>query len=336
VARVTWELRDYDQEFFARELEDFVPARVYDVHAHLYRATDWQGYPPDWTVVGPQVVTLEVYREQMGWIFPGREVHGMHFPYPGGRPGGFPSEEPNAWISQEIRKDPLERGQFLVRPTDDPEWVRQEVRRLGLRGLKPFASYADSPDYRQSELPEYLPEPLVAVAHEEGWSITLHMFRTLSAADVSNQHWIRHYCQKYPHMNLILDHSARGFNPYLALRGLPALAGLDNLWADTSACCSPLAAMAFLRYLGPDHVMYASDFYCSHIRGTTLGVNQSLYWLTEETCVYDDPVFVSTTQPTLIGLENLRAVRAAFQLLDLGDREIEDYFWGNAARLLGL
>lgn len=336
MAKVTWEWREYDREFFARELDDFVPAKVYDVHAHLYRASDWQGQPPAEVLAGPHEVTLEVYREHMQWILPGREVHGLHFPFPGGRPGGFPPEAPNAWVSEQIKKDPLARGQFLVRPTDDPEWVRQEVRRLGLRGLKPFASYADVPDYRQAEIPTYLPEPLVAVAHQEGWTITLHMQRTLSAADPSNQYWIRYYCEKYPHMNLILDHSARGFNPYLALKGLPALAGLDNLWVDTSVCCAPLATMACLRYLGPDHVLYGSDFYCSHQRGVNLGINQALFWLTEDVCIWDDTALVEQIQPTLIGLENLRAVKAAFHMLNLGDNEIEAYFWGNAARLLGL
>ena len=260
----------------------------------------------------------------------------MHFPFPPGQRGGFPTGSPNEWVSRQIKKDVLARGQFLVRPTDDPEWVRQEVRRLGLRGLKPFGSFADVPDYREAEMPSYLPEPIVRVAHEEGWTITLHMFRKLSVADPSNQYWIRHYCERYPHMHLILDHSARGFNPYLALRGLPALMGLDNLWADTSVCCAPLATMACLRYLRPDHVLYASDFYCSHQRGTNLGVNQALFWLTEGEGFWQDEAQASILEPTMVGLENLRAVRAAFQMLNLGDAQIEDYFWGNASRLLGL
>lgn len=36
--QITWELCDHDVEFFRRELDDFVPARVYDIHAHLWRA----------------------------------------------------------------------------------------------------------------------------------------------------------------------------------------------------------------------------------------------------------------------------------------------------------
>jgi glutamate-1-semialdehyde 2,1-aminomutase len=334
--RVTWDYRDYDREFFHRELATFVPERIYDIHAHLYRVSDWLGDPPPKVEKGPAEITLEVYREQMQWILPDREIHGLHFPFPAASGENFPTEEPNAWVGQEIRKDPLARGQFLVKPGDNPEWVRQEVKRLGLRGLKPFASYSGIPDYGQAEIPSYLPEPIVKVAHEEDWTITLHMMRTLSASDPSNQRWIRHYCRTYPRIRLILDHAARGFNPYLTLKGLENLKGLDNLYCDTSVCCSPLAIMACLRYLGWDHVLYASDFFCSHQRGTNLGVNQALHWLVEMEGCWQEDKEVENIQPTLVGLENLRAARAAFQMMNLGDREIEGYFWDNAAGLLDL
>ena len=111
--------------------------------------------------------------------------------------------------------------------------MRQEVRRLGLAGLKPFSTYAQIENFWQAEIPDYLPEPIMAVADEEGWTITLHMVRQRGVADPPNQHWIRHYCEKYPRAHLILDHCARGFNPYQVVEGLGALKGLDNLWINT-------------------------------------------------------------------------------------------------------
>src|SRR4051794_18220411 len=74
---LTWELRDYDREFFARELDSFVPKKVFDAHAHLYRMDHWN--QPHGVEVGPASVTLAEFRSQIDWIMPGREVTGLFF-----------------------------------------------------------------------------------------------------------------------------------------------------------------------------------------------------------------------------------------------------------------
>ena len=328
----TWGPQEQDRDFFDRELRSFVPDRVYDAHAHLWRASDWEGRAPEMVKVAPQEVTLETYRECMGWILPGREVHGLHFPFP----AAFPNNPVpcNEWVSQEIKKDPLARGQFYVRPSDDPGWVRAEAARLGLRGLKPFAGFAQRPDKGMSEIPDFFPEHLARLAHEEGWSVTLHLMRPRSLADPSNQHWIRAYCERYPNMVLILDHCARGFNPYHAIEGLARLQGLPNLYADTSVICNATAVIACIRYLGVRHVLYGSDFYCSHMRGANLPVGDSFLWLEEDSPEWRNVVYGA--KPVLYGLENLRAIKAACALLNLRDEDVEAIFWSNAARVLEL
>ena len=328
----TWGVRDQDREFFERELQSFVPDRVYDAHAHLWRASDWEGREPEAVKVAPQEVTVEIYKECMRWILPGREVHGLHFPFP----AIFPNNPApcNEWVSQEIKKDPLARGQFYVRPSDDPEWVRSELKRLGLRGLKPFAGFAERPDKIMSEIPEFFPEHLARMAHEEGWSITLHMMRPRSLADPSNQHWIRTYCERYPNMVLILDHCARGFNPYHALEGLEHVQGFPNLYVDLSLASTALAVMACIRFLGVEKVLYASDFYCSHMRGVNLPVGDSFLWLEEDSPEWHNVLYGE--KPVLQGLENLRAIKAACEMLSLCDGDVEAIFWNNAARVLGL
>lgn len=331
---VTWQLTEQDREVFARELDGFVPERVYDAHAHLYRAEFWPEPPPH-IQAGPPDITLEVYRDQMAWILPGREVHGLHFPFPflaGPAPDLAPANE---WVAAQVARDGLARGQFMVRACDDPEWVRQEVRRLGLRGLKPFSFYSLSGGHYQAELPDYLPEPIAAVADEESWSVTLHLVRSRGVADASNQRWIRHYCETYPNMQLILDHCARGFNPYHVLEGLPALAGLGNLWIDTSAVCNALAVEAALAVVGPKRLLFGSDYHVSHMRGTNMPVGDTFLWVDEMTPIHA-PAYAERFELPLVGLENLRAVKAAFRSTGLTDSQVEDYFWNNAAGLLGV
>ena len=328
----TWELRPEDQQLFERELDDFIPDRVYDMHAHLWRARDWEGNPPGIVLAAPPEITLERYKEFIRWILPRREVHGFHFAYP----TVFPNDTalPNAWVAQEITKDTLSRGQFYVRPTDDPEWVRSEVKRLGMRGFKPFVGFLDRPDKNMAEIAEFCPEWIFCLAHEEHWSITLHMQRPRSLADESNLHWITTFCKRFPNMTLILDHCARGFSPFHLIEGLEKLGRLPNLYVDTSAICNPLAVIACIHYLGIDHVLFASDFYCSHLRGTNLPVGDSFLWLLEDSNIWKDVSYEKP--PVLLGLENLRAIKAAFRVLKLSDNDVEKFFWSNGAQLLDL
>lgn len=330
---LTWQLRDEDRECFARELDDFVPEKVFDIHAHLWRQNHFESHLPDFAAAGPEAVTLETYREHIAWILPGREVHGLFFSFPSTSPNA--TEPPNEWVAHEIRKDGKSAGQFYVRPDDDPDRVESEMKRLGLRGFKPFCCFAKRPDKQNAEIPEYMPEWIPQLAHRHGWTITLHMQRARSLADPSNAYWINHYCQKYPDMRLILDHCARGFNPYHLLEGLKCVDPAANLYVDTSVICNPLAIWACLEHFGTDHVLYGSDFYCSHLRGTNLPVGDSFLWLGENMDIWDSCAYPAVGRgPLLIGLENLRAIKAVFRMRTLKDSQIEGFFWANAAQLL--
>ena len=245
--------RDEDRAFWERELASFVPDRVFDAHCHLWH--------PDHQKVDvadiPQIVGYTEYRSLMEDLHPGRTVAGLFIPWPGEK-----RQLANEWIAKEIRADRTSRGLFFVKPDDDPEWVRGEVRRLGLQGLKCYHLMAKVQPTWEADIPEYLPEPLVKVADEEGWVITLHMVKSRAVADPKNLHWIRHYCEIYPNMRLILAHSARGFQPAHNLEGLPQLTGLDNLYFDCSANCEPISHQAILRIMGHKRLLYGSDIFC--------------------------------------------------------------------------
>ena len=120
-------------------------------------------------------------------------------------------EEPNAWIACATAQAPDCRGLFFVRPTDDPEWVRQEVRRQGAHGLKCYHTLAPTKPTWEAEIPDYLPEPIVQIAHEERL-LSRCTWCARAVADPSNQHWIRRYCERYPDMRLILAHRRAAFN----------------------------------------------------------------------------------------------------------------------------
>ena len=320
-----------DREFFERELASFVPDRVFDAHCHLWVDTAFDFFHPGI----PESVGYKEYRQMVDCIHPDRQVAALFIPSPRLIPKEqAPLEANNQWVADEIALDRSSRGLFFIKPTDDPEWVRNEVRRLGLHGLKCYHLLASVSPTWEADIPDYLPEPFVQVAHEEGWVITLHMVKQRAVADPINIHWIRHYCESYPNMNLILAHSARGLQPAHNLEGLPHLTGLGNLYFDTSANCEPHAHETIIRIIGHDRLMYGSDLPVSHLRGRSLGAADSFVWLYENTPVWGEKHL--QIKPVLCGLEHLRSLKWACWSARLTDRAVEDIFWNNAAKLLGV
>lgn len=315
-----------DHEFFERELASFLPDRIFDAHTHVYHHDHSK-----FRNLHPDGVGFEQYRALMDEFHPGRLRGALFIPFPADRDAFAVANE---WTSKAVNSHEDYRGIFFIRPEDDPEWVRDEVRRLGLHGLKCYHSYSSTEPTWESDIEDFLPERLVKVAHEEGWVITLHMVKSRAVADPANIRCIRHYCETYPNMRLILAHSARGFQPAHNFEGLPHLVGLDNVYFDTSAICEPLAHQTIIRMLGHERLMYGSDLPVSHSRGRSLGAGDSFIWLSEETPVWEERH--RTIPPILVGLEQLRALKWACWAERLSDQQVEDIFYNNAAKLLNV
>jgi len=316
-----------DRAFYERELASFLPDRVFDAHCHLWHADHA-------TIRMPGVPVTAGYAEYAAWIqhlHPGRDVRALFIPFPDKQ--GDPAHA-NQWMHDQLEGQRSRcRGLHLVRPQDDPEHVRQEARRLGLCGLKCYHFYAAGEATWEADIPAYLPEPLVRVAHEEGWVITLHLVKSRAIADAGNIHWVRRYCKAYPNMRLILAHSGRAFLPSHNLEALEQLADLDNLWFDSSANCEAMAHAAILRVMGHRRLMYGSDFPVSHLRGRSLAAGDSFVWIDQDTPVWS-PSY-GRIDPVLVGLEHLRSLKWACWSQGLTDAQVEDVFFNNAAVLLG-
>jgi glutamate-1-semialdehyde 2,1-aminomutase len=319
-----------DRELFRRELESFVPARIFDSHCHLYRASFFSSKLPELVTRFPEM-GLPDFLRIIEDITPGRKTSGLFF--------GWPAPEVdiaanNRFVADQVRLDPNSRAQMLVTPSMDPEFIRETVRRDGFAGLKCYHVFSSEKPTFNSHIPAYLPEEQVRIAHEEGLSITLHMVRTRAISDASNQEVIRSWAIKYPNARFILAHAARGFNPYHTIEGIGSLRGLRNVWCDTSAVTDGGAFEAIVRNLGVDRLLYGGDAPVTHHRGRCVAIGDSFLWLsesnTEFTTAYAD------CRPSLVGFESLRTLKLACWNLRLSDSEVEKIFWSNAADLYQL
>lgn len=326
-----WVILDSDKELFSRELDGFVPDRIFDAHAHLYALSQFPVEPPKLLRSGPPFAGFDTFRSQMDLIHPGRTCDGLFF--------GFPHvaidfDAANDFVARQAERSHASRAQMLIRPSMSAEEVFATVKRNGFSGLKCYHVHAaDRPTFGAA-IPSYLPEEHVRVANELGLSITLHMVRARALADVSNQETIRRYCTSYPNIRLILAHAARGFNPHHTIEGIDALKGLENVWFDTSAVCESAAFDAIIRAFGPRRLMYGSDFPISHMRSRCVAVGDSFLWISAENTCFD--ASYGQIQPIPIALESLRALRLACWNMNLTDPDIEAVFYRNAAELYEL
>ncbi|HMO57142.1 MAG TPA: amidohydrolase family protein [Roseiflexaceae bacterium] len=327
-----WQLTDVDHQLITREIVPFLPDRIFDAHAHLFTRAHYTPNPPPayfddhYTTFG-----LAEYHRLMAWLHPERQISGGLFfglAFTGDRAAN------NAFVAAEIAAaapDPV-YGALVVAPDDDPDHVRDEIRRGGWRGLKCYHTMAQvaGPSWL-APIEAYLPESLVQIANEAGLTITLHMVRDRALADPANQQTIRRYCERYPDMRLILAHAARGFNPWHTIEGIDSLRGLANVYFDTSVVTEAGAFEAIIETFGHQRLLYGTDFPVSHVRGRCVAVGDSFHWLYADDMDLDAKHM--TLRPVLIGIEALRSLRLACHRMRLTDRQLEDVFFNNAVQL---
>lgn len=331
MSQADWALKETGSELFQRELDSFLPHRVYDAHAHFYRCEDFHGVVPALAAAGPGLVGLAEFLEWSRRLTPGREYSTLAFPFPA---VDVDFDGANQFAASEVRADRNSRAAMLIAPQMDAEFVRAAVRSEKFAGLKCYHVYAATQPTFDAEVPSYLVEEHVRVAHEEQLAITLHLVRARALADPANQQAIRHYAERYPNARIILAHAGRGFNPQHTIEGIGALKGLRNVWFDSSAVCEGGAYEAIIQTMGAERMLYGSDFPVSLMRARPVAFGDSFLWVSGANTNFSAAYAV--VAPERAGLESLRVLKRACHHLRLTDSEVERIFWRNAAELFGL
>lgn len=318
------EYREFDRAIWDEELEGFVPAVICDAHVHLWSEAH-KG-----TLTGPPTgLRLEIgYAELADWgarLFPGRQVHflALGTPLP-----GMDVAAHNGWLAGQVAHDLESAASMVVTPDSDPDEVAEQVSRCRFIGLKPYRSFA--PDVTNARIADFLPDRLVEVADHFGLAVTLHLSRKDGAADPVNQQDLSRLTARYPRVQWILAHCARGFNAFMLERSIEVLRDLPNLWYDTSAVTELRSHYLLMQREDRRRVLFGSDDVvagCARGKYITYGRAWEFYpGRTElEHC---DP------RATLVVYEQLRQERQVAEMLGLTSSEIEAHFWGNSRRLL--
>ena len=153
---------DYDREA-AKILDDFLPARIFDAHAHLYDASfiPVMGAPGGCFAMRPRCGVHE-YLEDMAPLFgTGREIRlniittpdvTMADPATGNR------QASTEFLAQQLRENPGCVGEIMVGPDDTAEDVEKQLIHPGIRGFKCYHVLAKEKPTWNASIGEYLPE----------------------------------------------------------------------------------------------------------------------------------------------------------------------------------
>ncbi|MBQ9788153.1 MAG: amidohydrolase family protein [Lentisphaeria bacterium] len=314
-------ISDFDREIWYEELEDFVPAKIFDAHAHLWHNRYANGKPTPY--INTDFETLDKFSKT---IFPNREIDYLLLatPFPGTELKGY-----TEFMGEEIAKSPSKIGSTVVTPEITPEELANSIEKYNFRGLKPYRLFAKDP--ANCRITDYLPESFIEVADEYKLCITMHMSRFDGIADEQNLADFKYFTSKYKNVRWILAHCARAFNPYTLEKNIFVLRDMPNIYYDTSAVCDSRTHYLLFKHENKSRLMFGTDNIDAggvHAKYITWGKGWQFF----------PGMDVPHCRPdaTLVCYENLRSTKQAADMAGITNDELQDIFYGNAKQFFGI
>ena len=307
-----------------RILQDFLPDKIFDAHAHL----------SDYRPMGHALILdFDTYQAEMQPLLCNpKQLRLNVIPFPFKAMADLSAgwlEKSDHFLTTQLDKDPSLVGQIIVHPKQTAQDLENRLIHPGIRGFKCYHVLSDRPTTWHADIGEYLPESAWEVANKHKMVITLHMVKDHALADPQNLSYIRQMSRKYPDATLILAHAARAFASWTGVETVKHIADCENVWFDFSAVCESPAMVQIINKAGIHRCMWGSDYPVCRGRGKAISLANGFYWIYQK----DLEHFPPDTPNWLIGLENLMAIRQACILAELNEDRIEDLFYNNAARL---
>ena len=328
---------DVDRQIWEEELDEFVPTRVYDTHAHLSldrfdldpRKVKPSADDLPWKVLRREA-TLARLVECDALLFPGREVTHLVSPSPH-RHCDF--DGINEWGARQALTRPGTTVQMVVHPKMTAKDVEQAVVKHRFIGLKPYRHYALSGDAVECRIPEFMPEHQLEVANRYGLIIRMHISKSRAMADPENIEDLERLTEKFPRVRWVLAHCARTYSDWPLEKFGKRLSRLPNIWYDTSSVCESAAFDALFSVARHDQVCYGSDdIPVSIVRGKYVAFGYC--WSQLDNGNQSVKKSHCSAGFTFVRYEMLRAMRRAARNAKLTRAQIDAVFYDNAASLV--
>ena len=264
--------------------------------------------------------------------FPGREYRAVCFGHPGPQ---VDNEKDTAMVAAAGRI----RGIYPLMVAGAELGVSQEVlgRRIdahGFLGYKVFLNWQGD-DYGNKRVQDMLSANEMDLADRRGLVVLLHVPRAGRLADPEIQRGVQWLAGSWPRARIVLAHCGRCYLPAEMEKAVHSIRDLSNVWMDTAMVMDETVLQAAFETLGPDRVLFATDYPVAAMRGRRVRVMD--HWVDIVTPGYPPSAWrvpAEGIRATFMAREIAAAVLGAARRAGLSREAVHGVFFGNGMRVL--
>ncbi|MGI6526474.1 MAG: amidohydrolase family protein [Caldicoprobacterales bacterium] len=339
---------NFDKEIYETMLKDFLPDKLIDIHTHVYRKDLEPKKDPvkgevKRTVTWPSLVaqdnSIEDLKETYRLLFPGKEVTPLMF---ASSVTLETQEIHNNYVKESAEKTGYP-ALYFSHPKQSGEEIREKVLGGGFLGLKSYLSL--SPIYlpvAEIRIFDFFPKEHLEVMNDLGGIVMLHIPRNGRLKDPINIAQICEIKEEFPNVRLIVAHIGRAYTRDDVGDAFEILSRYDDLMFDFCANTCEYAMIKMLEAMGPQNVLFGSDFPILRMRTRRIEENGTYINLVPPGLYGDpnqDPHLREVSQEqaekiTFFMYEEILAFQRASQAVGLSKNDIELAFYTNAKKLI--
>lgn len=327
-----------DLPFYEREIAPILPPKVLDFHTHTWSREGRMIGPRQSKLPGMKyMVTDEEYPPEAlladgRTCFPDREYHAVCFGYP------TPTvdwEKDTAFIAAAGTRRGLYplvlAGKDLGRSRAQYE---QAIADGNFLGFKVVLNWLGD-DYGNKRVEDLLGPREMKLANERRLVVMLHVPRAGRLADPVVQRGVQRLSKAYPDAQIVLAHCGRCYLPTEMRAAIESIRRLPNVRMDTAMVMDQTAIRMALDTIGPERLLYATDFPVAAMRGRRVAVMD--HWVDVVLPGYPKSAYRvadGSIRATFMAWEIVLAIRWAAELAGLKRKELNGIFFENGMAIL--
>lgn len=344
MAAQLFEIKEIDKSYYERELKNFLPEKIIDIHTHVFyerfRAKEREKHNVTWPSLvareNPAEDLLETYR----LLFPGKTVTPLIF-------GNLTSREDDFEAgNQYIRECAVKYGLpslYFARPEEPAAVLEEKITKEGFLGVKVYLSL--SPDHipvNEITIFDYLPHHQLEVLDQHKAIAMLHIPRDGRLKDPVNLEQMLLIEEKYPGVRLIIAHVGRAYCEGDIGDAFERLSSTVNMMFDISANTNEKVFGQLIKAVGPERILFGSDLPVTRMRMKRICegnryiniVPPGLYGDISGDSHMREATREEGNKLSFFLYEEIAAFKRAAETMQLSEQDIENVFYNNAKRIL--